>query len=133
MALLLALARNVPQAHAALTAGEWERSKYSGVELMDKALGILGFGRIGQLVAERAKRFGMRVIAYDPFVGAERYKRARGREGRELRRGLCRCRLPDAAPAEDADDRGLARRRGDRQVQGRRADPQRRARPARRR
>jgi D-3-phosphoglycerate dehydrogenase len=74
MALLLALARNVPQAHASLTAGRWERSKLSGVELFDKTLGILGFGRIGQLVAQRAKAFGMRVIAFDPFVGAERYR-----------------------------------------------------------
>jgi len=74
MALLLALARNVPQAHAALVAGRWDRSKYSGTELMDKTLGILGFGRIGQLVAERAQGFGMKVIAYDPYVGADRYR-----------------------------------------------------------
>src|SRR3954462_1911858 len=74
MALLLALARNVPQAHASLVGGNWDRAKYSGVELMDKTLGILGFGRIGQLVAERALSFGMRVLAYDPFVSAERYR-----------------------------------------------------------
>ena len=74
MALLLALARNVPQAHASLTSGKWERSKFSGVELHEKTLGILGFGRIGQLVATRAKAFGMRVIAYDPYVAADRYR-----------------------------------------------------------
>ncbi len=74
LALLLALARNVPQAHGALVAGRWDRSKYSGVELMDKTLGILGFGRIGQLVAHRAQGFGMHVIGFDPFVGAERYR-----------------------------------------------------------
>jgi D-3-phosphoglycerate dehydrogenase / 2-oxoglutarate reductase len=74
IALLLALARNVPQAHGSLKDGRWDRSKYSGVELMDKVLGILGFGRIGQLVAERARAFGMRVVAYDPFVGADRYR-----------------------------------------------------------
>jgi len=74
LALLLALARNVPQAHASLTSGRWERSKFSGVELSDKQLGILGFGRIGQLVAIRARPFGMRVIAFDPFVSAERYR-----------------------------------------------------------
>jgi D-3-phosphoglycerate dehydrogenase len=74
MGMLLALARNIPQAHAALVQGEWARSKFSGVELMDKTLGILGFGRIGQLVAARARGFGMRVIAYDPFVSAERYR-----------------------------------------------------------
>lgn len=74
MALLLALARNVPQAHAALVGGEWARSRYSGIELQDKTLGILGFGRIGQLVAQRASAFGMNLIAYDPFVSTERYK-----------------------------------------------------------
>ncbi len=74
MALLLALARNIPQAHASLTGGAWERSKFSGVELYEKTLGILGFGRIGQLVAQRARAFGMRVIAFDPFVSSERYR-----------------------------------------------------------
>jgi D-3-phosphoglycerate dehydrogenase len=74
MALLLALARNVPQAHASLTGGAWERAKFSGVELYEKTLGILGFGRIGQLVAQRARAFGMKVIAFDPFVGAELYR-----------------------------------------------------------
>ena len=74
MALLLALARNVPQAHASLIGGAWERSKFSGIELYEKTLGILGFGRIGQLVAHRALGFGMRVIAFDPFVSGERYR-----------------------------------------------------------
>jgi D-3-phosphoglycerate dehydrogenase len=74
MALLLSLARNVPQAHASLTSGKWERSKFSGVELYEKTLGILGFGRIGQLVAARALAFGMHVIAYDPYISAERYR-----------------------------------------------------------
>jgi D-3-phosphoglycerate dehydrogenase len=74
MGMLLALARNIPQAHMALVNGDWARSKYSGIELMDKTLGILGFGRIGQLVAERALGFGMRVLAYDPYVSAERYR-----------------------------------------------------------
>lgn len=74
MALLLALARNVPQAYVSLTGGKWERSKFSGVELYEKTLGILGFGRIGQLVAQRARGFGMQVLAFDPFVSAERYR-----------------------------------------------------------
>jgi len=74
LALLLSLARNVPQAHSALVAGRWDRSKYSGVELMDKTLGILGFGRIGQLVAQRAQGFGMKIVAFDPYVGADRYR-----------------------------------------------------------
>ncbi|HTA04953.1 MAG TPA: phosphoglycerate dehydrogenase [Solirubrobacteraceae bacterium] len=74
MALLLALARNIPQAHQSLHEGKWDRSKYSGVELYEKTLGIVGFGRIGQLVAQRARGFGMRVLAFDPFVSAERYR-----------------------------------------------------------
>jgi D-3-phosphoglycerate dehydrogenase len=74
MALLLALARNVPQAHASLTGGAWDRSRFSGVELYEKTLGILGFGRIGQLVAQRARGFGMRVIAFDLYVAEERFK-----------------------------------------------------------
>ena len=74
LALLLALARNVPQANQSLREGKWDRSKYSGVELYEKTLGVLGFGRIGQLVAQRARGFQMRVLAFDPFVSAERYR-----------------------------------------------------------
>ncbi|HZT17209.1 MAG TPA: phosphoglycerate dehydrogenase [Gaiellaceae bacterium] len=72
--LLVALARNIPQAHSALTAGRWERSKWGGVELADKTLGVLGFGRIGRQVARRAVGLQMRVVAYDPFVAAERFR-----------------------------------------------------------
>ena len=72
MALLLAQARNVPQAHAALVAGKWERSKWEGVELHGKTLGVVGLGRIGALVAQRALAFGMRLCAYDPYVSADR-------------------------------------------------------------
>jgi D-3-phosphoglycerate dehydrogenase / 2-oxoglutarate reductase len=72
MALLLAQARNVPQAHAALVEGRWERSKWEGVELADKTLGVVGLGRIGKLVADRAKAFQMRLVAYDPFVAPDR-------------------------------------------------------------
>ncbi|HVC87508.1 MAG TPA: phosphoglycerate dehydrogenase [Gaiellaceae bacterium] len=72
--LLLALARNIPQAHAALVEGRWERSKWGGVELADKTLGMLGFGRIGRQVARRALGLQMKVLAYDPFVSVERFK-----------------------------------------------------------
>ena len=72
MALLLAQARNVPQASAALKEGRWERSKWTGVELSDKTLGIIGLGRIGKLVAQRALAFGMKLVAYDPFVAEDR-------------------------------------------------------------
>lgn len=74
MALLLAQARNVPQAHAALVGGKWERSKWEGVELYGKSLGIIGLGRVGALVAQRALAFGMHLIAYDPFVSKDRAK-----------------------------------------------------------
>ena len=72
MALLLAQARNIPQAHNALVAGRWERSQWEGVELAHKTLGIVGLGRIGKLVAQRALAFGMNLVAYDPFVSADR-------------------------------------------------------------
>ena len=74
MALMLALARNVPRAHASLTDGRWERSQLGGSELYEKTLGVLGFGRIGQLVAQRAKAFGMHVIGFDSLVSAERFR-----------------------------------------------------------
>jgi D-3-phosphoglycerate dehydrogenase / 2-oxoglutarate reductase len=72
MALLLAQARNIAQANEALKAGRWERSRWTGVELSDKTLGIVGLGRIGKLVAQRALSFGMHLVAYDPFVAPER-------------------------------------------------------------
>jgi D-3-phosphoglycerate dehydrogenase len=72
--LLVALARNIPQAHAALKRGRWERSTWGGIELEAKTLGVLGFGRIGQQVARRALGLGMRVVAYDPFVAKERFR-----------------------------------------------------------
>jgi D-3-phosphoglycerate dehydrogenase len=68
IALLLASARFVSPAHAALRNGKWARSKYTGAELFEKTLGIVGFGRIGQLVAHRMQAFGMSVIAYDPYL-----------------------------------------------------------------
>lgn len=72
MGLLLAQARNIPQAHAALVAGRWERAKWEGVELHGKVLGIVGLGRAGSLVAQRAHAFGMHLVAFDPFVTEER-------------------------------------------------------------
>jgi D-3-phosphoglycerate dehydrogenase / 2-oxoglutarate reductase len=72
--LLVALARNIPQAHAALKQGRWERKLYGGIELDGKTLGVLGFGRIGQQVSRKAAGLGMRVVAYDPFVSPERFR-----------------------------------------------------------
>ena len=74
IALLLAQARNIPQAHASLVGGRWERSRFGGVEVTGKTLGVLGFGRIGQLVAQRARGLGMSVVAYDPFVADSRFR-----------------------------------------------------------
>ncbi|GAA0417992.1 D-3-phosphoglycerate dehydrogenase [Acrocarpospora corrugata] len=68
IALILASARNVAQAHGALKNGEWKRSKYTGVELDEKVVGILGLGKIGQLVAQRLQPFGVEIIAYDPYL-----------------------------------------------------------------
>jgi D-3-phosphoglycerate dehydrogenase len=74
LALMLALCRNVPRAHASLTGGAWERPKFKGTELYGKTLGVIGFGRIGQLVAKRARGFEMDVVACDKFVSAERFR-----------------------------------------------------------
>ncbi|MFE5807593.1 phosphoglycerate dehydrogenase [Streptomyces sp. NBC_01232] len=66
--LLVATARNIPQANTALKNGEWKRNKYTGVELSEKTLGVVGLGRIGVLVAQRMSAFGMKIVAYDPYV-----------------------------------------------------------------
>jgi D-3-phosphoglycerate dehydrogenase len=72
LALLLAQARNLAQAHASLVDGSWERERYQGVELYGKTLGIIGLGRVGTLVAQRASAFGMNIIAFDPYVSGGR-------------------------------------------------------------
>jgi D-3-phosphoglycerate dehydrogenase / 2-oxoglutarate reductase len=74
MALALAMFRNVPQAQATLAAGRWDRAKFKGAELYGKTLGVIGFGRIGQLVAKRAQSFDMEVLAFDKFVSTERFR-----------------------------------------------------------
>src|SRR5450759_1132954 len=71
-ALMLAQARNIPQANTSMHAGKWERSKFTGTEVYDKTLGIVGLGRIGTLVAERAKGLGMKLIGYDPYITPDR-------------------------------------------------------------
>ena len=106
MALLLAQARNVPQAHAALVAGRWERSKWEGVELADKTLGIVGLGRIGKLVADRAKAFADATRRLRPV----RVRRPCHADGRRVAarstRSIAAVRLPDDPPAEDEGDGG---------------------------
>src|SRR5690606_3876608 len=69
---ILGVARNIAPANRALKGGEWKRSKYAGVELYEKKLGIIGLGRIGSLVAERMRSFGMEILAYDPYVTSAR-------------------------------------------------------------
>src|SRR5207247_1123210 len=77
MALLLAQARNIPQAHRALKDGRWERARWQGIELQGRALGLLGGvgGNTGTLVAQRAHAFGMRVIAWDPWIARDRARK----------------------------------------------------------
>lgn len=71
MALILSLSRNTPQAHASIKEGRWDRNKYEGKELYGKTIGIIGFGRIGSTVASFCKAFGMKIIAFDPFLSVE--------------------------------------------------------------
>jgi len=71
IALMLALARKVPQAHCSLSSGEWKRDKFRGTELYEKTLGVIGLGKIGKLVAERAQGLKMRVLAHDPYLSKD--------------------------------------------------------------
>ncbi|MEZ5077974.1 MAG: phosphoglycerate dehydrogenase [Solirubrobacterales bacterium] len=87
LALALALFRNVPQAHRSLVEGRWDRAKFKGAELYGKTVGVVGFGRIGQLVARRAQAFEMEVLGFDKFVSAERFREL-GVEGVESLEGL---------------------------------------------
>ncbi|HVE71621.1 MAG TPA: phosphoglycerate dehydrogenase [Thermoanaerobaculia bacterium] len=75
MAMLLAFCRNIPEAHASVKRGEWKRSKFMGIELEAKTLGIIGLGRIGTRVTARARGFGMRVVAYDPYIADSVFER----------------------------------------------------------
>ena len=71
IALLVALARHIPQATASMKAGKWDKKSFVGMELCNRTLGVIGLGNIGRIVAERARGLGMKVIAYDPFLSAE--------------------------------------------------------------
>lgn len=75
-ALMLASARNVIPAHESVQRGKWDRTIYRGVELLGKTLGVIGFGRIGREVANRARAFGMQILAHDPYVAAEVFQRS---------------------------------------------------------
>jgi D-3-phosphoglycerate dehydrogenase len=71
LALMLSVARFIPQAYGSLTGGQWDRKSFTGIELRRKVLGVVGFGRVGRAVAKRAQAFEMSVIAYDPFIPAD--------------------------------------------------------------
>ncbi len=71
VALMMALARHIPQAVASLKSGHWERNKFVGVELCNKTIGVIGLGNVGRIVAERAAGLRMKVIGFDPFITAE--------------------------------------------------------------
>ena len=79
LALMLALSRNIPAAHQSLKEGQWRRSAFVGIEVHNRTLGIAGLGRVGSEVARRAQSFGMRLLAYDPFVSPD-YARRLGAE-----------------------------------------------------
>jgi len=72
IAMMLALSRNIPQADVSLKSGKWSRSKFMGVEVHNKVLGVIGLGRVGAEVAKRAQGLGMQILAYDPFISTER-------------------------------------------------------------
>src|SRR5437879_3508702 len=72
LTLMLALARQIPQADASTQAGKWEKNRFMGVEITGKTLGIIGCGNVGSIVADRAIGLHMKVIAYDPYLSAER-------------------------------------------------------------
>lgn len=107
MALLLAQARNVPQAHAALRNGQWERAKWEGVELNGKTLGVVGLGRIGALVAQRAHAFGMRLIAFDPFVSPDRARQLNAEPADSLEDLMSRADFVTIHVAKTPDTMGL--------------------------
>ena len=131
--LMVALARNIPQAHAALKQHRWERSKWSGVELEGKTLGVLGFGRIGQQVARRAIGLGMHVVAYDPFVADDRFREL-GVEHAATEDDVLAAAdfLTLHSPLTD-ETRGMINRDDDREDEGRRPARERRPRRADRR
>ena len=107
---MLALARMVPAADRAMKDGKWEKKRFLGTELRGKTLGIAGLGRIGQEVAQRARAFGMRIVAHDPFISRE-IADGMGVELLSLDEVCAGRRLPDAAPAVDAGDAASVQRR----------------------
>ena len=121
--LMLALAREIPQADASTQAGKWEKNRFMGVEITGKVLGVVGCGNIGSIVADRAQGLRMRVIAFDPFLSPERAKDI-GVEKVELDELLEARRLHHPAHAADREDEEHHRRGCDRQDEEGRAHHQ---------
>ena len=132
ISLMLALARQIPEADTSTRAGKWEKNKFMGVEIFGKTLGVIGCGNIGSIVADRAIGLKMKVIAYDPFLSQERATRARRREGRARRAVQARRFHHAAHPAHRQDPQHHRRRRAQEDEKGR-AHHQLRARRAGRR
>ena len=130
LALALALCRNVPQAHSSLVGGDWVVARFAGNELYGKTLGVIGFGRIGQLVAHRAQAFAMEVVAFDKFVAAERFRELGCRACPDQRRPVREGGHRHYPSAQDARHDQLDRRRSDAKDEGRGADRQLRPRRA---
>lgn len=107
LALIFALARNVPQADRALHEGEWARSRFAGTELEGKTLAVLGFGRIGYLVATKARGLGMHVIGFDPFVGSERFSEVGAARCEELDELLARADFLTIHLPKSAETKGI--------------------------
>ena len=127
LALLLSAARQIPAADATLREHTWKRSAFSGTEIFGKTVGVVGLGRIGQLVAQRLAAFGTHVVAYDPYVSPARAAQL-GIELLDPRRAAGPRRLHLGAPAQDQGDRGPDRQGGAGQDQARRHHRQRRPR-----
>ena len=129
---ILSLARHIPAAHASLADGQWKRSSYTGTELFEKTVGIIGLGRIGALIAERLRAFGVRVVGYDPYVTPTRAQQLQV-ELLSFDEVLAPERLRHGAHAEDARDHRHDRHRAARDHEADRVRHQRRARRAHRR
>ena len=128
-ALLLALARMIPAADTAMKAGKWEKKRFLGTEVRGKTLGVAGLGRIGQEVAQRARAFGMRVVAHDPYISKE-IAASLGVELMSLDEVCAHRRLPDPPPAVDVGNQASLQRRPLRALQARHSADQHGARRA---
>ena len=105
VALMMALARHIPQAVASLKSGKWDRNKFVGVELCNKTLGVIGLGNVGRIVAERAAGLRMKVIGFDPFIAAGEH-RAHGRRAGHIGRNFYQVGFHHRACAADAGHPG---------------------------